>query len=113
MIRRPPRSTLFPYTTLFRSGNEHAVDTQMVANRRDHRRAPSAEVKQIREQPDQAQECKGHERAKRADSNRQRGNRQSPRSCREVSQLFVMSIALAGLAVARWRSLADIIHVSF
>src|SRR2546430_12149297 len=24
MIRRPPRSTLFPYTTLFRS--EHAVD---------------------------------------------------------------------------------------
>src|SRR6266540_7528507 len=26
MIRRPPRSTLFPYTTLFRSGAEHAVD---------------------------------------------------------------------------------------
>src|SRR5258708_23207893 len=24
MIRRPPRSTLFPYTTLFRSGNEGA-----------------------------------------------------------------------------------------
>src|SRR2546429_4482556 len=23
MIRRPPRSTLFPYTTLFRSPNEH------------------------------------------------------------------------------------------
>src|SRR3712207_7311341 len=23
MIRRPPRSTLFPYTTLFRSGVEH------------------------------------------------------------------------------------------
>src|SRR2546429_2682933 len=27
MIRRPPRSTLFPYTTLFRSpGREHAAD---------------------------------------------------------------------------------------
>src|SRR5258706_5942476 len=26
MIRRPPRSTLFPYTTLFRSGCE-AIDT--------------------------------------------------------------------------------------
>src|SRR2546430_4809940 len=27
MIRRPPRSTLFPYTTLFRStGPEHALD---------------------------------------------------------------------------------------
>src|SRR5207249_11861823 len=27
MIRRPPRSTLFPYTTLFRSRGESAVDT--------------------------------------------------------------------------------------
>src|SRR3712207_8650133 len=26
MIRRPPRSTLFPYTTLFRSTREHALD---------------------------------------------------------------------------------------
>src|ERR1041384_7843274 len=25
MIRRPPRSTLFPYTTLFRSGRPHDV----------------------------------------------------------------------------------------
>src|SRR2546430_4433550 len=25
MIRRPPRSTLFPYTTLFRSGSEATV----------------------------------------------------------------------------------------
>src|SRR3712207_7537709 len=24
MIRRPPRSTLFPYTTLFRSGRDHS-----------------------------------------------------------------------------------------
>src|SRR5256885_12290796 len=26
MIRRPPRSTLFPYTTLFRSDDEEGVD---------------------------------------------------------------------------------------
>src|SRR5258708_26156725 len=26
MIRRPPRSTLFPYTTLFRSGLAHAAE---------------------------------------------------------------------------------------
>src|SRR5438034_6283980 len=26
MIRRPPRSTLFPYTTLFRSGDQAAVE---------------------------------------------------------------------------------------
>src|SRR3712207_8696551 len=28
MIRRPPRSTLFPYTTLFRSADHLAVDGQ-------------------------------------------------------------------------------------
>src|SRR2546430_9623008 len=28
MIRRPPRSTLFPYTTLFRSGGESEVDVR-------------------------------------------------------------------------------------
>src|SRR3712207_7604139 len=27
MIRRPPRSTLFPYTTLFRSGHEEVEGT--------------------------------------------------------------------------------------
>src|SRR5256885_12977839 len=26
MIRRPPRSTLFPYTTLFRSVGDHGID---------------------------------------------------------------------------------------
>src|SRR5256885_4397992 len=30
MIRRPPRSTLFPYTTLFRSGHAQAVDVRPV-----------------------------------------------------------------------------------
>src|SRR5260370_9391689 len=34
MIRRPPRSTLFPYTTLFRSeGDEHHI--QFVKSRED------------------------------------------------------------------------------
>src|SRR5256884_349126 len=33
MIRRPPRSTLFPYTTLFRSGTEKLV---VVAETREH-----------------------------------------------------------------------------
>src|SRR3712207_7377817 len=56
MIRRPPRSTLFPYTTLFRSGVDHlaqvvrrdvgghadrdparAVDQQVRDARRQHR----------------------------------------------------------------------------
>src|SRR5258708_17945137 len=29
MIRRPPRSTLFPYTTLFRSGRNRTADTRI------------------------------------------------------------------------------------
>src|SRR3712207_9226387 len=42
MIRRPPRSTLFPYTTLFRSGGveDHlvGVDVAVVVRRRDRLR---------------------------------------------------------------------------
>src|SRR4051794_41617106 len=37
MIRRPPRSTLFPYTTLFRSRSRHR-DGRLA--RRAHRRQP-------------------------------------------------------------------------
>src|SRR5256885_6831831 len=33
MIRRPPRSTLFPYTTLFRSGCESVVTLLVAAAR--------------------------------------------------------------------------------
>src|SRR5260370_30463557 len=37
MIRRPPRSTLFPYTTLFRSARlfKMRIEVQSGANRRD------------------------------------------------------------------------------
>src|SRR3712207_7200732 len=42
MIRRPPRSTLFPYTTLFRSGNVHLI----VINR-DHKTDVSASVRLV------------------------------------------------------------------
>src|SRR3712207_8121023 len=33
MIRRPPRSTLFPYTTLFRSGDAQSVPRKAGADR--------------------------------------------------------------------------------
>src|SRR3712207_7562442 len=39
MIRRPPRSTLFPYTTLFRSCPGRAA-TARVCRRPPHERAP-------------------------------------------------------------------------
>src|SRR3712207_7206189 len=46
MIRRPPRSTLFPYTTLFRSDVHHAVGSR---DRRDAhvRRAPPARLRRL------------------------------------------------------------------
>src|SRR3712207_6902968 len=45
MIRRPPRSTLFPYTTLFRSGDVHRErhverDDNRGLERRPARRSP-------------------------------------------------------------------------
>src|SRR2546430_7282190 len=36
MIRRPPRSTLFPYTTLFRSAALHLTSESAAAARRGH-----------------------------------------------------------------------------
>src|SRR3712207_7651000 len=47
MIRRPPRSTLFPYTTLFRSEQKETVDADAVAHTRqlqDHRHVPEDQL---------------------------------------------------------------------
>src|SRR3989441_13053046 len=48
MIRRPPRSTLFPYTTLFRSDAEprpaREVGDAVPAHRAHHERALQAEI---------------------------------------------------------------------
>src|SRR2546429_7398913 len=38
MIRRPPRSTLFPYTTLFRSATPQEGDQGLAAGQRLHHR---------------------------------------------------------------------------
>src|SRR2546422_1495377 len=49
MIRRPPRSTLFPYTTLFRSrptsksGTDHVFPETTMATRKRTRRKPRSE----------------------------------------------------------------------
>src|SRR2546426_5676300 len=40
MIRRPPRSTLFPYTTLFRSRDEQRVAASVVQQNRVDLRIP-------------------------------------------------------------------------
>src|SRR2546430_10093214 len=42
MIRRPPRSTLFPYTTLFRSRHREEPDGLRGDTQRHHARVPAA-----------------------------------------------------------------------
>src|SRR3712207_7908967 len=49
MIRRPPRSTLFPYTTLFRSLLDEVAHHRDI-NREDRRRLLFREALQAREQ---------------------------------------------------------------
>src|SRR3989441_2431856 len=44
MIRRPPRSTLFPYTTLFRSTNDGALTHRLLHPRYGLPRVYEAEV---------------------------------------------------------------------
>src|SRR5688572_32486137 len=46
MIRRPPRSTLFPYTTLFRSSARHARDA-LPRNQRRRRGRRAAPIHQL------------------------------------------------------------------
>src|SRR2546430_7601560 len=51
MIRRPPRSTLFPYTTLFRSRHgvhrARSVDLGIPEHRPDHPRGPAGRRKDL------------------------------------------------------------------
>src|SRR3989442_6567013 len=48
MIRRPPRSTLFPYTTLFRSREELPGDRLGAAHRRTAPRRPKFDPREKR-----------------------------------------------------------------
>src|SRR5258705_13766491 len=47
MIRRPPRSTLFPYTTLFRSVRPHDVVAALLGGQRRAARAVLADAVQV------------------------------------------------------------------
>src|SRR3712207_7811412 len=48
MIRRPPRSTLFPYTTLFRSINEYCHTRAQTAERAALKRVTDSISRRIR-----------------------------------------------------------------
>src|SRR5256885_11637419 len=64
MIRRPPRSTLFPYTTLFRSGLQvlQALGQHFAPGRRGGRQAEAEEV-QGRQGSDAADHGEGEDRS--------------------------------------------------
>src|SRR2546426_4344040 len=61
MIRRPPRSTLFPYTTLFRSAHEKQRD-----------REPCGREEWQRQQDDARREMREHHGADESEPPRQR-----------------------------------------
>src|SRR5258708_15471031 len=58
MIRRPPRSTLFPYTTLFRSGRSDPKSCRQralpIASEPERRREHPPLIKSIHDQDDKA-----------------------------------------------------------
>src|SRR5690348_17430736 len=54
MIRRPPRSTLFPYTTLFRSQPDVRVRTHVGRSRQAGWQFDRADVIEENERPDHA-----------------------------------------------------------
>src|SRR2546428_14173302 len=56
MIRRPPRSTLFPYTTLFRSHGADRADAPSATGTRRPR--PGAHVRQGLERLAEVDECR-------------------------------------------------------
>src|SRR3712207_8340363 len=53
MIRRPPRSTLFPYTTLFRSGGQGRGRLRQVEGELRARARPGRDRDRAAEQPGQ------------------------------------------------------------
>src|SRR3712207_8190856 len=57
MIRRPPRSTLFPYTTLFRS-----VGAAIVAEQQDRRRLVGLEQVEAGSDEEEKDDAAGHDR---------------------------------------------------
>src|SRR2546426_8522743 len=55
MIRRPPRSTLFPYTTLFRSGRAPLLVLDRFGGAREHQREPPARTDRSEEHTSELQ----------------------------------------------------------
>src|SRR5260221_8128227 len=60
MIRRPPRSTLFPYTTLFRSNSSSYRDEAMAATCLKRRRHPRRQLRKQLRSEEHTSELQSH-----------------------------------------------------
>src|SRR2546430_10669483 len=99
MIRRPPRSTLFPYTTLFRSGARRALDAR--CRRMDARDQPHAGLRR-REPADQASAHAGRE--PRSEEHTSELQSQSNLVCRllleKKSKIWAASASMSGASAS-------------
>src|SRR2546430_10676425 len=84
MIRRPPRSTLFPYTTLFRSGRDQLekVCDAGLAIRRQRKRPRAAEQHCARAEREQAHDVEPRTHAARSEEHTSELQSQSNLVCR-------------------------------
>src|SRR5438034_1732545 len=60
MIRRPPRSTLFPYTTLFRSVGDVGVDAHLLAAGADGLEQPEIALRRQQRSEEHTSELQSH-----------------------------------------------------
>src|SRR3712207_8169903 len=68
MIRRPPRSTLFPYTTLFRSGARSPADRAHAPVHRHPHRLVRGHPPRAEADPDRADEARRDRKSTRLNS---------------------------------------------
>src|SRR5256885_10762146 len=100
MIRRPPRSTLFPYTTLFRSQDAHAAVPDVADGvLGDHRQVEFAVVVEVGDRQ--------RHRADGANGGLQRGAEPDRKSTRLNSSHLVISYAVFCLKKKNTDSMTD------
>src|SRR3712207_8292511 len=92
MIRRPPRSTLFPYTTLFRSGRGRRARAAL-------RRRPAAELRV------DAARCHGGRHRRGRDVGGRRRGAAALRSEEHTSELQLRQYLVCRLLLAKNKSL--------
>src|SRR2546426_7727212 len=99
MIRRPPRSTLFPYTTLFRSPGAHA--TLRALSGREHVHRDSLREPRLRSTPDHVE------------LSPDRGCREDRKSTRLNSSHLVISYAVFCLKKKKKKLLNRILRLKY